>query len=238
MEGQLVTNAGPINYFPSESDCTNYGIFVGSLSTNGECQAHGQFQDLQTYDGPLSADMIAQEYADTAAIILNRGGTLPSGGFSPDDEPPTPEGGTNSGGGGGSPTITNSYQYTGTNLYLFISLQSNSVLVTLTNTVAGSNYLLLVANSLTGPWFTNQSLLATTNTAVAEPIPTSDDTTVFFVGKQAAPPVPGTLKWSVSLGGSGDTFDPLSASLQLGRTEQFTFLPPPPPAACFSPSIL
>ncbi len=215
MEGLLVTNTGPIKYFPSESDCTNYGLFVGSLSTNGECQAHGQFQDLQTYDGPLSADMIAQEYADTAAIILNRGGTLPSGGFSPDDEPPTPEGGTNSGsgGGGGSPDIP---QNPGTNLWLIISLQSNSVLVTLTNTVAGSNYLLLVANSLTGPWFTNQSLLATTNTAVAEPIPTSDDSTVFFVGKRAAPPVPGTLKWSVSLGGPGNTFDPLSASPAIG----------------------
>ncbi len=213
MEGQLVTNAGPINYFPSESDCTNYGIFVGSLSTNGECQAHGQFQDLRTYDGPLSADMIAQDYANTSVIILNWGGSLPSsGGFHPDDEPPTPEGGTNSGsgGGGGSPDIP---QNPGTNLWLIISLQSNSVLVTLTNTVAGFPYLLLAATNLKGPWLTNQSLLATTNTAVAAPIPLGNTNAVFFIAKQA---VPGTLRWSVFLGGDGDAFGRLSASPAIG----------------------
>jgi hypothetical protein len=78
LEGQPVTNAGPIAYTPSDSDCANYGIFVGSLSTNGECQARGQFQELETYDSPLSADEIAQDYADTSVTILNRGGSLPS----------------------------------------------------------------------------------------------------------------------------------------------------------------
>jgi len=201
LEGQVVTNTGPINYFPSESDCTNYGIFVGSLSTNGECQAHGQFQDLETYDSPLSAEEIAQDYADTAAIILDRRGSLPSGGLSPDDGPPLPEGGTNSGsgGGGGSPDIPS--QNPGTNLWLIISLQSNSVIVTLSNTVAGVPYLLLAATNLNGPWITNQSLLAATNTAVAAPIPLGKTNAVFFIAEQA---VLGTLKWKVFLGGDGD----------------------------------
>jgi hypothetical protein len=166
LEGQPVTNAGPIACMPSDSDCSNYGIFVGSLSTNGECQAHGQFQDLETYDSPLSADEIAQDYADTSAIILNRGGSLPSsGGFHPDGGPAIPEGGTNSGGGGGSPQTTNSSPlYSATNFWLeplplgTNAYNSNTNLITfiLHATTNTSSYQLQTAVSLTSTNWTPQ----------------------------------------------------------------------------------
>ena len=204
MEGQLATNTGPIEYQPTYDDCLNFGLFVGNLSTSGDYQCHGQLQWLATYDNPLSADAVASDYADISAYITYWGGRLPSGGFSLAEGPPGFPGG-GSGSGGGFAEVTNSVQTPGTNLWLFISLQSNSAIITLSNTVAGSNYLLLAANSLTGPWFTNQSLLAHTNTAVALPIPLWSDNAVFFEAVRAeAGTLTGTLKWKVLLGGSGD----------------------------------
>jgi hypothetical protein len=50
LEGQLVASNGPIAYYPTTEDCANYGFFIGSLSTNGVCQAHGQFEWLEFYD--------------------------------------------------------------------------------------------------------------------------------------------------------------------------------------------
>ena len=42
LEGQPVTNAGPIAYTPSDSDCVEYGLSVGSEGgTNGVFQARG-----------------------------------------------------------------------------------------------------------------------------------------------------------------------------------------------------
>jgi hypothetical protein len=81
LNGELATNAQPILYRPTISESLNYGFFVGSLGTNGDGQARGQFQDLASYDFPLTADQVAQDYARVSAAILNWGGTLPGGGF-------------------------------------------------------------------------------------------------------------------------------------------------------------
>ena len=208
LEGQPVTNSGAIAYKPSNSDCAESGIFIGSEGTNGIFQARGQFQNLWTYASQLSAEEIAWDYEASATDILSWGGSLPSSGFSPDVSPPSPGTGGMGGGGGGvpGPYLPNP----GTNLWLFIAQVSNTVVVTLSNTVVGSNYVLLVANSLSGPWFTNQSILATNSnhTAVALPVPIPEDTNVFFVGEQAPPPVLGTLKWKVFIGGDGDAHGP------------------------------
>jgi hypothetical protein len=204
LEGQLVTNVTPINNFPSGSDCTNYGLFVGSISTSGDYQCQGQLQWLATYDHALSPDAVADDYVNVSAYISYWGGSLP-GTFSPDSGPPVPPG---SFGGGGGPVwqFTNDAPAIGTNLWLYISQVSNTVVATLTNTVIGSNYLLLAAHSLDGPWYTNQSVLATNSnhTAVALPVSISWNTDLFFIAKQAPAVAPGTLKWSVFLGGPGD----------------------------------
>jgi outer membrane protein assembly factor BamB len=117
--------------------------------------------------------------------------------------PPSPGGsggGTPDGiSGGGTPLPTID---PGTNLWLLISLQSNAVVVTFSNTVANFPYLLLASTNVNGPWFTNQSFLATNTVSIApQPIPTDSAAALFFLGMQATP---GTLKWSVFLGGSGD----------------------------------
>jgi len=59
--------------------------------------------------------------------------------------------------------------------------------------VAGYPYLLLAATNLNGPWTTNQSLLASTNTAVAAPIPVGKTNAVFFEAKQAGLALPWSL---------------------------------------------
>jgi outer membrane protein assembly factor BamB len=202
LEGQIVTTTGPINNFPSGSDCTNYGLFVGSVSTSGDYQCQGQLQWLATYVRALSPDAVADDYANVASYISYWGGSLP-GTFSPDSGPPVPPG---SFGGGGGPVwqFTNDAPPIGTNLWLYISQVSNTVAITLTNTVSNMNYLLLTATNLNGPWLTNQSLLATNHTAVAAPYWFPNSTPTFFIAEQAPPPPPGTLKWSSFLGGPGD----------------------------------
>ena len=34
-KGQLVTNTGPIEYLPTDGDCVESGMFIGSEGTNG-----------------------------------------------------------------------------------------------------------------------------------------------------------------------------------------------------------
>ena len=79
LNGQLATNCGPVVYRPTYSECLEYGFFVGSLGTNGQCQAMGQFQNLLSYDYPLTADEVSLDYARDSAAILNWGGTVPGG---------------------------------------------------------------------------------------------------------------------------------------------------------------
>ena len=121
-------------------------------------------------------------------------------------------GGTNGGGGGAfSPPWTNTPDI-GSNLWLLITkVQSNqAVVVSISNTIARSNYLLLASKSLTGPWVTNQSLVAPegTNVTVGYPIGIRDATNVFFIGVQADAPFLGSLKWVTNLvnptNGGGD----------------------------------
>ena len=161
LEGKSVTNAGPIAYMPTDSDCAEYGFSIGSEGgTNGIFQARGQFQNLRTYDGPLSADEIAQEYADTAATILNRGGSLPaSGTMQPADGVPDPPG---DGGFGGSGTngsyqgITNSISsyvittnYSNyTNFWLVITNSPSQAFVSVVSTLPGLTYEILTNGSL------------------------------------------------------------------------------------------
>jgi hypothetical protein len=204
LEGQLVTNTGPINYFPSDSDCANYGLFVGSLSTNGECQAHGQFQDLVTYDGPLSADEIAQDYADTSAAILNSGESLPgSGGFHPDDGPPDPGSG-GSGGTGGSGSVSSysiqSYTVTTnylnyTNFWIVVTNSPTNAFVSLESTLSNLTYEILTNSSLTTTnWHVWKTLLAS-NSITSEPPLTLASNAMFFRG---------ALVWSTGTNGLPD----------------------------------
>jgi hypothetical protein len=125
-----------------------------------------------------------------------------------DGAPPFPGGG--SGGGTPGPLWWNPVA-PGTNLWLFITQdQSNqTVVITLSNTFPGSNYLLLASSNLAGPWVTNQSLVAPAGTVtVAAPIVMYDEQGFFFAAKQGAPPVPGAVKWIAPISTSGyDNFE-------------------------------
>ncbi len=126
------------------------------------------------------------------------------GGFQPDDSgPPGLPGGGSQGGGGsggwpGEPTLPD-YGY---GFYLSIAFgpESNTVVITLHNTTNGLPYIIESSTNLLGPWYTNQSLLATNvspNTnMVAQPIAIENYEGVYFRGLQAAP---GELRWAVQL---------------------------------------
>ena len=201
LEGQPVTNSGPISYMPTDSDCAEYGIFLGSESTNGIFQGRGQFQELQTYDGPLAAYEIAQDYADTSAEILNRGGSLPStGGFGPDDGPPAPPGGSGGGtnGGGDSPQITNSVPNYSSNQFWLQALplgtnafnsNSNAVTFILHATTNASSYQLLTSPSLANAVWTPQQPFVGASGQNWTPITfvMSGQTTLFFQRDQLQP---------------------------------------------------
>jgi outer membrane protein assembly factor BamB len=116
---------------------------------------------------------------------------------------PVPPGMTNSGGDG----VTNwappvvPPQVAGSNLFLYISQQSNFVTVTFTNTTNPLPYILLASTNITGPWLTNQffpQAPANTNLIVSQPIPVLSNTAMFFRGLQAAV-IPGSLRWKVQL---------------------------------------
>ena len=196
LEGQPVTNAGPIAYTPSDSDCVEYGLSVGSEGgTNGVFQARAQFQDLATYDDPLSADEIAQDYADTAAIILNWGGSLPnspnSGGFHPANGAPglPGDGGSGTGGSGSSGgyslpnyVITSNYlDYS--NFWLAVTNNPSNATVSIMSTLPGLTYEILTNEDLAstnwGVW--QASLLASNSITWAPPISLNSNT-LFFKG--------------------------------------------------------
>ncbi len=127
------------------------------------------------------------------------------GGFQPDDSgPPAP--GTNTPGTNYGCTNCPTLPDFGTNLGLLIALGPTPLMatVTLTNTHSNINYLLLVTSNLSGPWITNQSLLATSTVTVATPVWTYGYEGVFFWAKEGAAPAPGTVKWSTFISSSGD----------------------------------
>ncbi len=108
LNGQLATNGGPVVYHPTYSECVNYGFFVGSLGTNGNGQARGQFQNPLSYDYPQTADEVARDYARVSAAILDWGGTMPGGGgFHANDSGPP-----DIGGGGGNTNSPPAFNFT------------------------------------------------------------------------------------------------------------------------------
>jgi hypothetical protein len=186
LEGQPVTNAGPIAYLPSDSDRADYGFFVGSEGTTGIYQARGQFQNLETYDGPFSADEVASEYADESAIIVNRGGSLPSGGFSPDNGPGLPDGGSGSGSESGFylPTYvirTNYLDYT--NFWLAVSNSATQVFVSVVSTLPGLTYEIMTNSGLaTTNWGLWQTNLLASNSITPAPTIALNSNALFFKG--------------------------------------------------------
>ncbi len=188
LEGQPVTNAGAIACIPSDNDCAVYGFSIGSEGgTNGVFQARGQFQDLQTYDGPLSAAEIAQDYADTSAIILNSGGSLPaSGGFHPDDGAAGPGGGTG-GSGSGSSFFQPSYVITSnylnyTNFWLAVTNSAMQAFVSVVNTLPGLTYEIMTnAAPTTTNWGVWQTILASNSITPAPPMDLNSNA-LFFKG--------------------------------------------------------
>jgi hypothetical protein len=192
LEGQFVTNAGPIQYQPTYDDCLNCGMFFGSFSTSGAYQCHGQLQWLATYDSPLSADAVASDYASVSSYITYFGGSLPSGGgfHREGSGPPAPPGGggTNSGGG---PLVTNVYPIYTTNQFWLKALplgtnafnsNSNAVTFILYGTTNTASYQLQTMPSLTGTNWTPQQIFVGASGHDWTPITfsMSGQTTLFF----------------------------------------------------------
>jgi hypothetical protein len=193
LNGELATNAQPVLYRPTVSECLAYGFFVGSLGTNGDGQARGQFQDLISYDYPLTAEEVAQDYANVSAAILNWGGTLPGGGrhgFHPDDGVPVPGGGGDfSTNGGGSapefviPTYSCSTNYaTCTNFWLAITNSPTQAFVSIDSTLSNLSYQIWTnADLSTTNWGLWKTLLATNSITVASPLNLNSNA-LFFEG--------------------------------------------------------
>jgi hypothetical protein len=144
LDGQLAASGAGICYVPSGDALTN-GFAVGSDFATGLQQAHGQFDDLYTYNYQLNSNDVASDYADISP-------ELPGGFHAMDDSPPFPgEGG--GGGGGASPGDDFSYSPNyGTNLWIQqFGISSNYFTGILSNTIADVEYQLLYVNSLNPP---------------------------------------------------------------------------------------
>jgi hypothetical protein len=199
LEGQLVTNTEPVLYSPDYEDCLNYGMFVGSLSTSGISQFHGQLQWLVTYDYPLSSNVVAADYSDVASYITYFGGSLPPtlptiGGFHGDSTgpPAPPGGGTNSGGGSYTdlvvpfvpPASISATDYAAYNeFYLTISNNSNTVFTVARNTLSNLTYEIQTNVNLaqTNGWHVWQSFRAT-NSVSPMPVMSLGSNALYFRG--------------------------------------------------------
>ena len=86
VDGELATNAGPILYGPSSLECSNAGFCVGSLSASGPNagtnQFQGQLQWLVSFRDSLSADEVADEFANVSDYIDYFGFNAPGEGLS------------------------------------------------------------------------------------------------------------------------------------------------------------
>ncbi|MDB6123206.1 MAG: hypothetical protein JWQ71_2199 [Pedosphaera sp.] len=159
LDGTLATNGLGVTLWPGANALTN-GFFIGSDLT-GTAQAHGQFEDFATFNGPQrDATVIASEYALYASIA-----NPPL--FQPNDAgPPSPGG--DGGDGGGSTNAPLGRTYTtndfwleilplGTNAY---NIDTNSITLILHGTLSGIVYQVLSTTNLTNPaWALEQSLL-------------------------------------------------------------------------------
>jgi hypothetical protein len=164
LNGELATNWPPILYRPTVSECLDYGFFVGSLGTNGDGQARGQFQDLASYDYPLTAEEVAQDYARVSAEILAWGGTIPAGGgFHSDGPPAIGDGGSDGGGSTNSPPAFN-YTIPTNGLWLAMTGVTNGMAWLNLNNATDYVYEVFSATNLPGaPWNIETELFPGTN---------------------------------------------------------------------------
>ena len=163
LDGQLVASGDGVRYLPSGNTLTN-GFSIGSDFATGTQQAHGQFDDLYTYNYQLSANDVANDYAEISPELP--GSFYPGGGFGPDDEPPGPGGGGGGGGGSGGSYTPPVYDY-GTNLWIAQeTVSSNYFTGIASNTIPGVSYQLLYANSLNPPvqWIPDGLIIGTDET--------------------------------------------------------------------------
>ncbi len=163
LNGLLATNGGPVAYRPTYNECLEHGVFVGSLGTNGDNQARGQFQNLLSYDYPLSPDEVARDYARGSAAILDWGGTIPGGGgFHANDSGPPEVGGGDGGGNTNSPPFFNFTQPTN-GLWLEMTGVSNGTAYLNLHNATNYVYEVFSTTDLNAPWNIETEVFPGTN---------------------------------------------------------------------------
>ncbi len=163
LNGQLATNGGPVVYRPTYGECLEYGFFVGSLGTNGNGQARGQFQNLLSYDYPLSPDEVARDYAGISAAILDWGATIRGGGgFHANDSGPPEVGGGDGGGSTNSPPAFNFTQPTN-GLWLEMTGVSNGTAYLNLHNATNYVYEVFSTTDLSAPWNIETEVFPGTN---------------------------------------------------------------------------
>ncbi|HTV41408.1 MAG TPA: LamG-like jellyroll fold domain-containing protein [Candidatus Sulfotelmatobacter sp.] len=148
INGRLAATGDGVLYVPSGDILTN-GFSIGSDFATGIQQAHGQFDDLYTYDYQLNAGEIADDYADVYPELPGTFHAMDG------EEPPLPGGGSGGGGsgddggdGGGSPLPNY-----GTNLWLALGGMTNDMLTLLaTNTQPDILYEIQETTNLLAGW--------------------------------------------------------------------------------------
>lgn len=80
IDGQVATNGSGVLYWPDEDVRANQGFSVGS-SGSGQDLAKGQFEELATFDYPISLDFIDMVYDLTVALYGGSWPFLASSGF-------------------------------------------------------------------------------------------------------------------------------------------------------------
>lgn len=162
VDGSDVADGVGVNLFPSVAVQLATGFAVGSDSTGGNL-AQGSFDELKSYNYPLSAGQIADFYnAESGLVSLG-------GGFGMNSVSPP---GFDDGGGSTNDfiSVTNPPGYDGlsgsTNLWIEILPPTNNVSVLLLhNTHEGTNYQLLARPALgTNNWSIIQDLTGADST--------------------------------------------------------------------------
>ncbi len=172
LDGALAATGTGVTVNPG-TNATTFSIGSdGNTGGTGLLQARGVFADVATYDYPVTAEAISNNYAVDSELVY----PLPSSGrFSADYSAPSLPGGFGGGGtntpeGGGSgyvPQIyTNGFYLQilspGTNAY---NADTNSATVILNGTIADIDYQLLSATNLNNPvWVVEQNLIGSETT--------------------------------------------------------------------------
>jgi hypothetical protein len=179
LDGQLVASGTGVCYMPSGDILTN-GFAIGSDFATGMQQAHGQFDDLETYNYQLNADDVTDDYAETYPELPET--FRPGGGFGADDDP-LPPGGTNGGDGSYGDDYGPIEPDYGSNLWVAVLGVTNNALSLLeTNTENDVLYELQGCTNLASPnWmsfgFVNGSELTNCTPATA---PIENNGTMFY----------------------------------------------------------